>query len=117
TAGGQGLMAAQRFPEDYDGIVAGNPGSDRTNRVTAYLYSWQVAHERPESVIPAAKLTLLNQAVIAACDGLDGVKDGVIDDPRRCRFDPIALKCAATDDATCLSAAQVEAARKIYDGP
>jgi len=117
TAGGQGLMAAQRFPDDYDGIAAGNPGSDRTNRVASYLWAWLAAHERPESVILPAKLTLLNQAAIAACDALDGVKDGVIDDPRRCRFDPVALKCPAADEATCLNAAQVEAARKIYEGP
>jgi Tannase and feruloyl esterase len=117
TGGAQGLTEAQRYPDDYDGVWAGDPGNERINRVAGYLWSWAAAHQDPASNIPPAKLTAMTKAAVDACDALDGVKDGVIDDPRRCRFDPGALLCRGADDGTCLTAAQVQTAKKIYEGP
>lgn len=118
TGGAQGLMEAQRYPDDYDGIVAGNPGNDRINRMTGYLWSWTAFHQTPESLIPESKLTIITDAAIAACDNLDGLKDGVIDDPRRCNFDPGSLLCKGGVDApNCLTSRQLEALRKVYNGP
>ena len=71
----------------------------------------------PASYIPKEKYALIHKAVLDACDALDGVKDGVLEDPRRCHFDPGILLCKDADTAVCLTAPQVEAARKIYAGP
>jgi feruloyl esterase len=117
TGGAQGLTEAQRFPGDYDGILASDPGNERINRVASYLWSWVAAHKEPGSPIPAAKLAIMTQAAVETCDKLDGVADGVIDDPRRCHFDPGTLLCKGADDGKCLTVAQVEAAKKIYEGP
>jgi len=116
TGGHQALSEAQRFPGDYDGIVAGDPGNNRIHLMAGFLYSWLALYKDPASPLPAAKLPLINKAVVAACDGIDGVKDGIIDDPRLCHFDPGALLCKGSDDGTCLTAPQVAAVRKIYDG-
>lgn len=117
TAGAQGLTAAQRFPDDYDGILSANPGNERINRLAGYIWSWSAAHGQPGTPLSAAQLTALNKAAVAACDAQDGVSDGVIDDPRKCRFDPVALQCKGSEDGTCLTSAQVAGVRKIYDGP
>lgn len=117
TGGAQGLTEAQRYPGDYDGIVAGNPGNDRTNRLASYLWAWTAAHPDGDNILPAATLTVVHNAVLAACDGLDGVTDDVIDDPRRCRFDPAVLRCDGVATSSCLTPAQVDAVKKIYDGP
>jgi feruloyl esterase len=114
TGGRQGLKEAQRFPEDYDAILAGAPANYET-----HLHAWTVAVgmaaiKNNQNILPAAKLPLINQAVLAACDALDGVKDGLLDDPRQCRFDPATLLCAGEDTANCLTSDQVEAVRKIY---
>lgn len=115
SAGGkQGLKEAQRFPEDFDGIVAGAPASNWTGRATQSLWVAQAVHRDEAGSLPPAKLALLHQAVLAACDAQDGVPDGVLENPRRCRFDPQALACQAGGDDGCLTAAQVEAVRKIY---
>jgi tannase/feruloyl esterase len=116
TGGHQALTEAQRFPADYDGIVAGDPANNRIHLIAGFLYSWLALYKDPASPLPASKLPLINKAAIAVCDGLDGVKDGVIDDPRLCHFDPGTLLCKGADDATCLTAPQVAAVRKIYDG-
>jgi feruloyl esterase len=117
TGGAQGLMSAQRYPNDYDGIVAGNPGGDRINRLASYIWAWNAAHQTPESRIPPEKLRKVNDAVLAACDSLDGIKDGVLDDPRRCTFDPGTLLCRGEANSDCLTSRQLEALRKIYNGP
>jgi len=119
TGGAQGLMEAQRYPGDYDGILAGNPGNDRVNRLASYIWSWTVAHETPESLLTPGKLAAVNKAAIEACDALDGVTDGVIDDPRRCQFDPGKLLCKGGSETSdsCLTSRQLQALRKIYDGP
>jgi feruloyl esterase len=117
TGGAQGLMAAQRYPDDYDGIVAASPGNDRVTRLASYLWTWNAAHQTPESRLSPEKLLTVNQAVLGACDAQDGVKDGVIDDPRRCSFDPGTLLCRNEENGTCLTSRQLEALRKIYNGP
>jgi len=112
TGGRQGLMAAQRYPEDFDGIVAGAPANNQTQ-----LCAWRIAVEakilqEPTSVVPQAKLALVNRAVLTACDALDGVADGLLADPDQCHFDPAALLCRGGDD--CLTAPQVEAVKMGY---
>jgi feruloyl esterase len=116
TGGAQGLSEAQRFPSDYDGIVAGAPGNDRTHLTAGFLWAYAAAH-RDKSGLPTSKLRMINQAVLAACDALDGIRDGIIEDPRRCRFDPGTLLCQGADNGQCLTPAQVEAVRRIYAGP
>jgi len=120
SGGHQALSEAQRYPDDYDGIIAGDPAHNRIRQTFGFLYSWTATHTRDGApILPAAKLALLTRASVEACDAIDGLKDGVIDDPRRCTFDPGRLLCKsgnADDDPSCLTAPQVEAARKMYDG-
>jgi len=114
SAGGkQALKEAQMFPQDYDGVVAGSPGVNWSGR--ALLSVW-VGQAQAQNNLPREKWTVLNTAVLGACDALDNVKDGVIENPRQCKFDPQVLQCKAGDAADCLTAAQVETAKKIY-GP
>jgi feruloyl esterase len=108
-------MEASRYPEDYDGIVAGAPAWEWANLMVAELWNSTPALKDP-TAITAPKMTLLNSAVITACDALDGVTDGVIDDPRMCTFDPSVLQCTGADSATCLTSVQVAAAKQIYGG-
>ena len=114
TGGRQGLMEAQKYPEDFDGIIAGAPANYQT-----HLHAWSVAvgvaalRDQASNLKPA-DLALINRAVLAACDAADGVKDGFLTDPRQCRFDPSALLCRTNTSENCLTAAQVEAAKKIY---
>jgi feruloyl esterase len=116
TGGRQGLKEAQRFPEDYDGIVAGAAANPRT-----HLSSWQIWLAQgvldPNNYIPPAKYPTIHQAVLQACDAADGVKDGLIEDPTRCHFDPKTIECKAGDEPTCLTAGQVEAAKRMYTAP
>jgi feruloyl esterase len=116
TGGHQALMEAQRFPADYDGIVAGDPGNNRVRLNMGFLWSWLALNKEPAASLPAAKLPLINRAAIAACDAQDGIKDGLISEPLRCKFDPATLLCHDAATETCLTAPQVEAVRKIYDG-
>ena len=114
TGGRQGLMEAQRYPEDFDGIIAGAPANNQTQ-----LCAWRIAVEakilqEPASVVPRTKLTLLNRAVLAACDALDGVSDGLLTDPHQCHFDPTTLLCRVGDGDNCLTAPQVEAVKMGY---
>ena len=117
--GRQGLMEAQRYPADYDGIVAGDPTADFT-RLTLGGRLWEAiaTMKDPARYIPAAKIPVIAAATLAACDALDGIKDGVIDDPRQCRFDPRSIQCKAGDSAAadCLTAPQVDALTAIYAG-
>ena len=110
TGGRQGLKEAQRFPDDYDAIIAGAPA----NRTALALWIAFSELKDQASYIPKEKYSLIHQAVLNACDARDGVKDGVIEDPTRCNFDPKGLLCKGADGPSCLTAAQAEAARKIY---
>jgi feruloyl esterase len=114
SGGKQGLKEAQRFPADYDGVVAGAPVVGWTHRAVAAIWAAQAALKDPASNIPADKYPLLHKAAIEACDASDGLKDGLISDPARCTFDPKVLECKDADGPGCLTHAQVEAARKIY---
>lgn len=117
TGGEQALMEAQRFPGDYDGILGGAAANNRTGVHTSILWDYAVTQREPASYLPPSKLALLASAVLAACDATDGLKDGLISDPRNCRFDPAALQCDGADTDSCLTAAQVQTARRVYAGP
>src|SRR5271157_1803613 len=117
NGGRQALMEAQRFPADYDGIVAGAPANYWTHLMTRAVWDVQALMNDPAAYIPATKIPAIESAVLAACDALDGVTDGVIDDPTRCRFDPTALLCKDADSDACLTRPQVGALRKILSGP
>jgi feruloyl esterase len=114
SGGKQGLKEAQRFPADYDGIVAGAPVLNWTHRAAAAMWAGEAALKDPASTIPAEKYPMIHKAAVEACDASDGLKDGLISDPARCHFDPKVLQCKSGDGADCLTSAQVEAARKIY---
>jgi feruloyl esterase len=117
TGGRQAMAEAQRFPSDYDGIVAGAPASYVTRLQGSQVWTAAVAHKTEGDYIPPDKYAVIHKAVLDKCDALDGVKDGVIEDPTRCKFDPKVVQCKGADGADCLTAAQVEVARKIYAGP
>ena len=112
--GRQGFMEAQRFPQDFEGIVAGAPGYDRTDQSFQLVLVAQATLNDPASKIPPEKYAVLHQAALDACDARDGVKDGLISDPTRCKFDPAVTQCKGADGANCLTPAQVTAAKKIY---
>jgi feruloyl esterase len=114
SGGRQALMEAQRYPEDYDGIIAGSATNNWTKMMFGRIWVGQATLGDAASYIPPAKYPVIHQAVLAACDAMDGVKDGVIDDPRKCRFDPAVLACKQGDGPDCLTEAQVAAARRIY---
>ncbi|WP_164857124.1 tannase/feruloyl esterase family alpha/beta hydrolase [Sphingomonas crocodyli] len=115
--GREALMAAQRFPEDFNGILAGNPGNDWSHWAAGLIWAQQAQLADTPGAIPVTKRALIQNAAIAACDQVDGIKDGLIADPRFCRFDPVVLACAGGDAPDCLSTAQVATLQKIYDGP
>ena len=117
NGGRQGLMEAQRFPADYNGIIAGAPANYWTQVFAAFLWNMQAMQAEPGSYIEAKKVPAIAAAVVAACDADDGVKDGVLNDPRECHFDPKVLLCKEGDSESCLTAPQVAALKKIYDGP
>jgi feruloyl esterase len=117
TGGRQALVEAQRYAADYDGIIAGAAAIDTTHLQGAQVWSAQVVHKDEASYIPPAKYAVLHSAVLEACDELDGVKDGVLENPTKCHFDPLKLLCKDADNPTCLTAPQVEAARQLYAGP
>jgi feruloyl esterase len=112
--GRQGLKAAQQYPDDFDGIVAGAPALDATGRAAFSIWAAQNMHRSEASYIPPAKYPAIHEAVLQACDGLDGVRDGVLEDPRACTFDPSVLACSANDSSSCLTPPQVDAARMMY---
>lgn len=117
--GRQAMMAAQRYPDDYDGILAGNPIINFTRLTMAGRLWAQLAMFRQDNgagYIPAAKIPVISAGVNAACDMLDGVGDGIISDPRTCRFDPASIQCKAGDGPDCLTGPQVSALRQIYAG-
>ncbi len=117
--GHHALMEAQRFPEDYDGIVGGDPANDWTHLMLAELWTGLVSGLRdPANALPQAKLDVLMNALLLACDANDGIVDGIIEDPRTCRFDPSSVRCpGGADAAGCLSDGQLAAIRDIYAGP
>ena len=110
TGGRQALKEAQMFPDDFDGIIAGAPG----NRTPIAIWIAHALLKDPDAHIPPAKYPAMHKAAVEACDARDGVKDGLIDDPAKCKFDPGVLLCKGGDAGDCLTAPQVAAARKVY---
>jgi feruloyl esterase len=114
TGGQQGLTEAQRFPADYDGIVAGDPGHNRVRLILGFLWGWLALHDNAgKPLLPAAKLPMITSA--ACRTGADDV-DNWIADPSSCRFDPATVACRGDDNESCLTPAQVDAVRKVYQG-
>jgi feruloyl esterase len=117
TGGRQALTAAQRYPGDFDGIIAGATAANSSRLHGTQIWVAQQAHRDEASLIPQNKYAALHDAALQACDEIDGVKDRVIENPRLCKFDPSVLLCKEGDNATCLTAAQVETAKRVYAGP
>jgi tannase/feruloyl esterase len=117
NGGRQGLMEAQRFPQDYDGIIAGAPANYWTHLMAEAMWDVQAMLNDPASYIPASKIPAISNAVLAACDAQDGLKDGIITDPRECNFRPETLRCKGADTNACLTAPQVTALKRLYAGP
>jgi len=116
TGGRQALTAAQRYPLDFDGIVAGAPANAVRRQTFGQIWLWQATHQDEASMLTPDKYAVLHKAAVEQCDALDGVKDGVIENPLKCNFDPAVTLCKSGDGAGCLTAAQVDAAKKIYAG-
>lgn len=114
--GREALMEAQRYPEDYDGILAGAPANSWTAMLGGGLADLQETSLDPASLIPDLKLPAIERASLAACDQLDGVKDGIVSDPEKCHFDPSVLLCKHGDNVDCLTAEQLTSLRRIYAG-
>jgi len=110
-------MEAQRFPEDYDGIIAGDPANNWNHLMLGELWTGLVSGLRdPANALPQAKLDVLMNALLLACDGNDGIVDGIVEDPRTCNFDPTVVRCPGGDAPDCLTDGQLEAIRQIYAG-
>jgi feruloyl esterase len=114
TGGRQGLMEAQKYPDDFDAIIAGAPANYQT-----HLHAWDLSVSAPNlrdpaGALPNEKLQLANRAVLAACDARDGVTDGLLNDPRACTFDVSTLQCKGGDAANCLTAPQVASLKRAY---
>ena len=109
--GREGLLQAYRYPDEFDGIVAGDPATFRRNAWALWLAN--ASFKDRADYIPPSKYPMIHQAVLDACDTIDGLKDGLIDDPTRCHFDPNVLQCKEGDGPSCLTARQVQTARTI----
>src|SRR5215813_12707493 len=114
TGGRQGLMEAQKFPDDFDAIIAGAPANFQT-----HLHTWDLSVavpvlNNPAAALTPAKLTALSEAAVNACDAQDGVKDGLIGNPRACKFDPSVMLCKGSDGPNCLTQPQLDAVKRAY---
>ena len=114
--GREALMEAQRYPTDYDGILAGAPANNWSHLLTNAAHNAQTFALDPAAFIPPNKVPTIAAAVVAACDKTDGVSDGILNDPRQCHFDPSTMLCKQGDSATCLTAPQVSAMKTLYAG-
>jgi feruloyl esterase len=115
NGGRQALMLAQRFPEDYDGIIAGAPANDWTGLMLDFIWN-QRAMMKPGAFIPADRAPAIQAEVNRQCDALDGVADGIIGAPQSCHFRPEALLCQSGESSSCLTQPQVESLQAIYQG-
>ena len=114
TGGRQGLMEAQRYPEDFDGMLAGAPANPRSGLTTEEMVIGLATLKNPESYIPKEKYAMIHQAVLEKCDAIDGLKDGLIQNPMQCKFEAKTLQCKGADAPNCLTAPQVVALASIY---
>ncbi len=118
NGGRQALMEIQRFPEDYDGLLVGAPAHDWTHLMAGFVWNEQALWNAPGAYPSAGKLAAVEAATLATCDGIDGVMDGVVEDPRLCAFDPASLACPPdTDGEGCLTPGQISAVKAIMAGP
>lgn len=111
------LSSAQRYPADYDSIAVTGMSSYLARHTFGQMWIWQATHQDEASFLTPEKYAVLHNAALAACDASDGLKDGIIGDPEYCEFDPAVTLCKGADGPDCLTAPQVEAAKKIYAGP
>ena len=116
TGGRQGLMEAQRYPRDYDGIAAGAPAIHYQTFHQQQLWGSMLMNVANHPV-PACKLAAATAAAVAACDGIDGVKDGVIEDPQRCNYDPKALIGSSAGDCGAFTQVDADLIRRLWEGP
>lgn len=116
NGGRQGLMEAQRYPEDFDGIVAGAPAYDWTGLMTSFAWTGAAQQRQGSAHIPTNAAALIERAALEQCDHLDGRADGVITEPRSCPFDPSQLLCTPDQEDDCLTAQQVKALTEIHRG-
>src|SRR5688500_8003015 len=117
NGGRQGLLEAQRYPDDFDGIVANAPWVDQTGFAVGAMWNQKAMTQAP---VTPAKMVLVAQKVMEKCDALDGLKDGLVDDPRVCQFDAVRDVPACTagvDGADCLTASQAATINAVYSGP
>jgi feruloyl esterase len=117
TGGRQALIEASRYPDDFDGIIGGAAANPKAHLDAWRLWMAQAMHASAESFIPPAKYRVVHDAVLAKCDALDGAKDGLVENPMQCSFDPGTVQCKAGDEPSCLTAAQVKTARTIMSQP
>ena len=117
TGGRQALTEAQRYPSDYDGILAGAPAIYASRLQGMQVWASQTVHKDESSYIPPNKYPAIHDAVLQQCDALDGIEDGVLEDPTKCKFDPRVLACKDADTGSCLTVPQVQATGKLYAGP
>jgi feruloyl esterase len=116
TGGRQALTEALIYPADFDGIIAGAPAGGLAISSTIWQARANLTADGTQNILDAGALVTLHRGVLAACDAADGLSDGIISNPAGCAFDPARLQCRPGQSQGCWSAAQVEAARKIYDG-
>jgi feruloyl esterase len=118
NGGREALMEAQRYPDDFDGILLGDPAIYETDNAVTWAWDEQALTKNPAAFLPASKLPALAQAVLKQCAAREGLAtDPFVNDPRDCHFDPAVIRCTGADSDSCLTTAQVEAVRKIYSGP
>ena len=115
--GREALMEAQRFPEDFDGVLAGAPANDWSHLFTSFVWNELTLSREAAHRIPVEKLPIIQKAVVAACDESDGLKDGLVSNPPACGFDPAVLSCKSGDGNDCLTSAQVDTLKALYSGP
>lgn len=118
TGGRQGLISAQRYPDDFDGIIAGAPVNVYATGSMQQIWAALANRNADESSIMKRRdVEFLHRKVVETCDPVDGLKDGIIENPRKCGFDPGSLTCKAGETAECLTPEMVQVARKLYGGP
>ena len=115
NGGRQALMEVQRYPDDFDGIIGGDPATGTPMQVGRVLV-YQKMLAKPENFLTDEKIELLSKATVSACDKLDGLEDGLVTDPRLCHFKPETLKCNGPDGPNCLNEGQLAVVQQIYSG-
>ena len=115
NGGRQAMMEVQRYPEDFDGIIAGDPATGMPLQLGRALV-FQKLLMTPGGYVPIEKVELISKSTVAACDALDGLKDGLVSDPRLCTFKPETLKCTGADAPNCLTAPQLDVVMQLYNG-